>query len=93
MSEAIAEARKNKLTTLPLCIAIAEAAAKTKAVSIEDASNLILENGLDGRGVDVDSCRSALVVLKRFDGESGAKTAQKWVEAVKSRFPLASDFS
>jgi hypothetical protein len=92
VSEAAAEARQDKLTALPLRVAIAEAIVKTKSDSLEAATNLILDDGLGGKGVDVDACRSALTTLKGFGSES-EKSAKQWVEAVKSRFPLAANFS
>ena len=92
LSEATAKAGQDKTTSLSLCVAIAEAGVKTKSASVETASSLILENGLNGRGVDIESCRTALLALQEMVGSSG-DTTQKWIEAVKSRFPMVPEFS
>jgi hypothetical protein len=92
VAEAAGKAKQDKQTSLPLRVAIAEAIVKTKSDSLEAATNLVLNDGLDGRGVDVDACRSALTTLKGFGSESET-SAKQWVEAVKCRFPIAANFS
>jgi len=91
VQDAAASAKSDPLTDLSLRVAIASAMVKTKAGSSSDAASLIVDQGLDGRGVSVKTVKAALDCLTEFGDEaSAAKT--KWIEAVKARFPLIKDF-
>ena len=88
--DAAASAKGDASTNLSLRIAIARAIAKTKTGSTSDAASLIVDQGLDGQGVSVDTAKAALACLNEFGDEaSAAKT--KWIAAIKERFPLIKD--
>ena len=88
--DAAASAKGDASTNLSLRIAIARAIAKTKTGSTSDAASLIVDQGLDGQGVSVDTAKAALACLDEFGDEaSAAKT--KWIAAIKERFPLIKD--
>ena len=88
--DAAASAKGDASTNLSLRIAIARAIAKTKTGSTSDAASLIVDQGLDGQGVSVDTAKAALACLSEFGDEaSAAKT--KWIAAIKERFPLIKD--
>ena len=88
--DAAASAKGDASTNLSLRIAIARAIAKTKTGSTSDAASLIVDQGLDGQGVSVDTAKAALACLSEFGDEaSAAKT--KWIAATKERFPLIKD--
>ena len=88
--DAAASAKGDASTNLSLRIAIARAIAKTKTGSTSDAASLIIDQGLDGQGVSVDTAKAALACLDEFGDEaSAAKT--KWIAAIKERFPLIKD--
>lgn len=87
VQDAAASAKSDASTHLTLRIAIAKALVKTKTGSTSDAANLIVDQGIDGRGVSVETAKAALACLKEFgDDASAAKT--KWIASVKDRFPL-----
>jgi hypothetical protein len=69
---------------------IAKALISTKSGSVSDASSLILDGGISGKGVTVDACREAAAVLKTFGGEANTFREQ-WISQVKERFPLVKD--
>ena len=88
--DAAASAKGDASINLSLRIAIARAIAKTKTGSTSDAASLIVDQGLDGQGVSVDTAKAALACLDEFGDEaSAAKT--KWIAAIKERFPLIKD--
>jgi len=88
--DAAASAKGDASTNLSLRIAIARAMAKTKTGSTSDAASLIVDQGLDGQGVSVDTAKAALACLNEFGDEaSAAKT--KWIAAIKEHFPLIKD--
>eukprot|EP00566_Odontella_aurita_P002766 CAMPEP_0113530782 /NCGR_PEP_ID=MMETSP0015_2-20120614/3136_1 /TAXON_ID=2838 /ORGANISM="Odontella" /LENGTH=909 /DNA_ID=CAMNT_0000429553 /DNA_START=181 /DNA_END=2910 /DNA_ORIENTATION=+ /assembly_acc=CAM_ASM_000160 len=86
--DAAARAKENMLTSLPMRIAVAKALISTKAGSVTEATSLIIDGGIDGRGVSVDSCCEALKCLCSF-GEGATKGKEKWLELAKKRFPFA----
>lgn len=91
VQDTAASAKSDALTNLTLRIAIAKAIVKTNCGSTSDATNLIVDQGIDGRGVSVETAKAALACLKEFGDEaSAAKT--NWIAAVKDRFPLIKDF-
>ena len=79
------------LTTLPTRVAVAKALVSTKTSSVADAASLIVNGGLQGRGVFVESCRAALTALRGLGSEADDATSQ-WISDVKQRFPLLVDF-
>ena len=89
VADYVAAAAADTMTNLPTRVAVANALMLVKKASAEDAAKLILEGGLDGRGVNVETCRQALAALKSL----GATDAVgKWTAAVMERFPLLKDF-
>ena len=91
VSSTVDQVKQNPLASLAARIDVAKVLVETKCSSVQDAASLIIEGGLDGRGVTVESCRQALAALKSFgDGATVAKG--KWVVAVSERFPLLKDF-
>jgi hypothetical protein len=89
ISEAADRAMANKRTALPLRVAIAEAMIKTNPSSVDAATALVVDGGIDSTGVTVESCRDALKVLKGFKSAS----VQQWITTVQSRFPKIKEFS
>lgn len=76
------------LVDLPYRVAVAKALVDTKAKPIGEAAAFVLNGGLDCRQVSVDTCQDALDTLATLEG--GADVAQKWLAAVKERFPRSS---
>jgi hypothetical protein len=91
VSAAVDQMKQDPLASLAARMAVAKVLLKTNNASVQDASSLIVEGGLDGRGVTVESCREALVILKGF-GDEATDAKGKWVAAVLERFPLLNDF-
>eukprot|EP00980_Cylindrotheca_fusiformis_P005774 scaffold1203_cov117-Cylindrotheca_fusiformis.AAC.13 len=89
ISEAAEQAKSNRRTSLPLRTAIAEAMVKTNPSSVNAASALVVDGGIDGTDVSVESCRKALAVLKGFRSAS----VEKWQSTVLGRFPRIEEFS
>jgi N-alpha-acetyltransferase 15/16, NatA auxiliary subunit len=85
-------ARADPKTSLPLRVAIAETLVTTKSEDPGSAAKLIVDGGLESRGVTVDACRAALATLKGFGVETSG-FAEQWTSAVKNHFPLIKDFS
>jgi hypothetical protein len=79
------------LTSLPTRVAVARALVSTNSSSVAEAASLIVNGGLQGRGVSVESCRAALMALRELGSEADGATAQ-WIADVKARFPLLVDF-
>jgi hypothetical protein len=82
--------KSDPFTPLSYRVAVAEALVLTKKAKAADAAKLVLEGGIDARGVNVSSCRDALKALKGMDAEGD--TVSKWVAIVTERFPLIKDF-
>lgn len=92
VSETADRARQNATTSLSSRVAIAEALVKTNSSSVTAAAGIIVDGGIDGLGVDVETCRNALKSLKGF-GAEGESSTKQWISVVKNRFPLISEFS
>lgn len=88
IADAADKATANKTTGLSLRVAIAEALTKTNPSSIDKATSIIVDGGIDSKDVNVNSCRVALKALKDF----GSASTQQWISAVLSRFPKISNF-
>ena len=74
---------------LPYRIAVAKALVLVNKASVAEAAKYLVDGGLDGRGVSVETCRDALDALKTF----GASDATfEWIAMVKERFPLITGF-
>ena len=91
VSEAAQSARSNKTTSLPLRVAVAESLIATKLESAGSAASIITDGGIAIPGVSVDSCRVALVSLKKL-GPDASKTTDAWVSMVKETFPMIKNF-
>ena len=76
-------------SNLPYRIATARALVLVKKASADDVAKYLIDAGLGGRGVSVESCREALDALKGFGAHNAVKD---WNAAVKERFPLVKDF-
>lgn len=86
------EARADPKTSLQLRVAIAEILVNSKSEPIASAAKLIVEGGIESRGVTVEACRAALASLKGFGSEASGMV-ELWKTAVKSHFPLIKNFS
>jgi peptide alpha-N-acetyltransferase len=86
------KARDDPTTSLPNRIATSKCLVLTKSESTDSAAKIIVDGGIDGRGVTVESCREALTVLKGL-GTEASNSTEKWLSIVKERFPLIKDFS
>jgi hypothetical protein len=89
VSEAAVRAKNKEITHLPTRVAIAQSLFLTNPSTVDDAVAIIVDGGLNCKGVSVETCRDALKALETFGSE--AKTKQ-WIAAVKERFPLLTDF-
>jgi hypothetical protein len=85
------DAKADPKTPLLLRVAIAELLVSTKAEPPVSAAKLIVEGGMESRGVTLESCRTAYSKLKFFGAEV-AGLADQWASIVKEHFPLAKDF-
>ena len=92
VSAAVERVKQDTLTSLSSRIDVATVLVKTQNGSVKDAASLIVDGGLNGRGVTIESCRAALECLKGF-GDEASDAKEKWVVAVSERFPLLKDFS
>lgn len=92
VSAAVEQVKQDPLASLASRIDIAKVLVKTKSASVKDAASLIVDGGLYGREVSIESCRDALVALKGF-GDDATYAKGKWVIAVSERFPLLKDFA
>eukprot|EP00526_Cylindrotheca_closterium_P000394 CAMPEP_0113648350 /NCGR_PEP_ID=MMETSP0017_2-20120614/25641_1 /TAXON_ID=2856 /ORGANISM="Cylindrotheca closterium" /LENGTH=886 /DNA_ID=CAMNT_0000560555 /DNA_START=100 /DNA_END=2760 /DNA_ORIENTATION=+ /assembly_acc=CAM_ASM_000147 len=89
VNQAVEKVQANKIASLPLRVAVAEALMLTNTSAVDAATALIIKGGLDGRDTSVESCRKALAALKGFK----SKSVPEWVSAVKQRYPRITDFS
>jgi hypothetical protein len=78
----------NDLTSLPTRIAVAEALVLVGKASTTDAAKVIVEGGIDGRRVNVETCKAASSALKTLNAN---ESCAKWDTLVKARFPLLKD--
>jgi len=74
--------------SLPMRTAIAAALIKTEKASPKEASELIVNGGLNGHGMTVENCAKALTVLQKMGAETGT-----WEKIVKEGFPLSTLFA
>jgi len=88
LSEARANVQNNPLTDLPTRVAVAEALITANIEPVESASQLILDGGMNGRQVTIDSCRDTLTFFVKL-GEDALPVKKLWLAQVKERFPLA----
>jgi hypothetical protein len=91
VSTVVEQVKQDSLSSLATRIDVAKVLVTQKNTSVADAASLIVDGGLSGRGVTIDSCREALVALKGF-GDDAADSKEKWVAVVSERFPLLRDF-
>mmetsp|Transcript_20010 Transcript_20010/g.29024 ORF Transcript_20010/g.29024 Transcript_20010/m.29024 type:complete len:901 (+) Transcript_20010:308-3010(+) len=92
VSEAASRAKSDALTDLPKRIAVAKGLIATNVGTVKEASSLIIDGGLEGRKVSVDTCRDALRCLT-FLGSDAEDAKTEWVAKVKEKFPLMTNFS
>ena len=83
--------KQDPLASLESRMDVAKVLVKTKSASVQDAASIIVEGGMNGKGVTVESCRDAFVVLKSF-GDEALDAKEKWVAAVAERYPLLKNF-
>lgn len=89
VSEASDKASKDKTTGLPLRVEIAKTLIKYNSAAVEEASAIIVDGGIDSRGVNVQSCILALNALKAI----GSASTQQWISDVLHRYPRIPNFS
>ena len=92
VSQAADRARQNVNSSLPARVAIAEGLVKIDPTSRGAAASIILDSGIDGKGVDFKSCQAALAALKSF-GKEAEESTKQWLSIVKGRFPLITEYS
>mmetsp|Transcript_37951 Transcript_37951/g.56421 ORF Transcript_37951/g.56421 Transcript_37951/m.56421 type:complete len:965 (-) Transcript_37951:121-3015(-) len=82
--------KSDPLTSLPFRAAVAAASVAHCGSSVADASTLVLDGGIDARGVSVDACRDVLETLRTMTKKDGSSKAEcdAWIDVVKKRFPL-----
>jgi len=71
--------------------AVAEALVSTKAGTASEAASLIVDGGISSKNVTVETCESALKVLKSL-GPEVADSTKQWIKVVQERFPRLSNF-
>lgn len=91
VSDVAKEARSDPLTSLPLRCAVAEVLVTTKLEDRASAAKLVVEGGIDSRGVTIESCRAALATLKGL-GKEATSSAEEWTSIVKKRYPMIKNF-
>lgn len=87
VTSAVDHVKKNPLSDLSYRVAIAKAIVSTKTSGVADAASIVIDGGINGRGVTASSCHEALVTLKKFGNEAD-EAVTKWCETVKTKFPL-----
>jgi len=87
ISSEAAKAKADPLTALSMKIAIANAMVSSKTGSVADAASLIVDCGLDGRGVTAEICQAALKSLDTF-GKEAVSAKETWAKNAEVRFPL-----
>lgn len=90
--EAAAAVKADPLTDLPQRVAVSNALVSTKSCGVAEAASLIVDTGLDGRGVSADTCRDALASLAAF-GKGAEQAKEQWIAKVRKRFPMITKFS
>lgn len=85
-------ARNDPTTPLPVRVAIAQSLVETKTETIASAAAIIVDGGMDSRGVSIESCRAALKVLQGF-GSDASESTKKWISVMKDRFHMAKEVS
>jgi peptide alpha-N-acetyltransferase len=85
------EARSDPLTSLPLRCVVTEVLVTTKAEDVWSAAKLIVDGGINSRGVSIESCRDALGSLKRL-GKEASSFVDEWIKIVKEKYPLLNSF-
>lgn len=91
VSAVVEKVKQDPLSSLSTRIDVAKVLVTRKNATVVDAASLIVDGGLSGRGVTIESCREALVALKGL-GDDATDSKEKWVAAVSERFPLLKDF-
>ena len=85
VTSAAREVKSDPSSSLPMRTAVAEALISTGAGSKADAAALILDSKLNTRGVDMETCRTAL----DFMGTLDSKSKNAMAALVKARFPFS----
>ena len=73
-------------------VAIAKALVTTKAASVAEACSIVVDGGLNIRGLSVDSCRAALDCLTAF-GDEAREPLARFELMVSEKFPLVRDWA
>ena len=84
------ELHSKPFSDLSLRTEVAKAMITYKVGSETDASNLIVENGLEVHGASLDACANALAFVKSLDGKE--TDAEKFASCAKARYTLSSKF-
>lgn len=92
VSAYVDKVKQDLLSSLSTRVDVAQVLVATKRASVADAASLIVDGGLNGRGVTVESCREVLAALNGF-GDEATKAKEQWIVAVSERFPLLKDFA
>lgn len=88
--ESFCRVKNHSLTDLPTRVAVMKALVLSKTGTVEDATSLLLNGGLEGRKVSVVNCRKAIKCLTLLGGDLDDAKKQ-WITQVKAKFPLAKD--
>ena len=78
--------REEKATNLQLRTAVCRALVNHNIGSREDALSMVLADGMNGRGVSMDTCRETLEVLQQLGDDAAIRD---WTDQVEKRFPGA----
>ena len=85
------EARSDPLASLPFRCAVTEVLVTTNTEDAGSAAKLIVDGGINSRGVSVDSCRDALATLKGL-GKEASSSVDQWIKVVSEKYPLLNSF-
>ena len=83
--------RKDQLAPLEIRVAVAEVLISLEVGNMEDTISLLMERGLDVRGVSIDACRDILKCLRSLETD-GKKDVQVWIDMVNDYFSHVTDF-
>lgn len=92
VSDAASNAKADPLTCLTMRIEVAKALVSVKLGSVTDACLIIINGGMNCRGVTIENCKKAIKCLDQF-GEAAAGSKSKWLSLVKEKFPFALDIA
>lgn len=91
VQNAVNDLKADSLSSLPMRIAVARAMLSTNLGSSTEASSLILNSELKGRGVTIETCREALAFMESLGTAEGDEYKNQMMKLIMAKFPFAKD--